>query len=132
MKGLALKFQAGMTALIAGMLFFLWLFQVVFLQTFYTDSLMSQVKQDTALLTSYLEKNKGTDFITGASSLAYTKNLAIQLYFDESLCPYNTESPEPQPSSLDSNTVFKRVLKTLFRVWNPTKLPFTRSITPRS
>ncbi len=111
MKGLALKFQAGMTALIAGMLFFLWLFQVVFLQNFYTDSLMSQVKQDTALLTSYLEKNKGTDFITGASSLAYTKNLAIQLYFDESLCPYNTESPEPQPSSLDSNTVFKRVLK---------------------
>jgi len=110
MRGLALKFQAGMTALIAGMLFFLWLFQIVFLQTFYTESLMSQVQEDATRLTASLERNHGTEFIANASSLAYTKNLAIQLYFDDTLCPYNTESPEPQPSSLDENPVFQKVL----------------------
>lgn len=110
MKGLALKFQAGMTALIAGMLLLLWLFQIVSLQTFYTDSLMSHIKTEAYQLTKDLERNKGNEFISRASSLAYTKGLAIQLYFDTSLCPYNTESPEPQPSSLSSDPIFTKVL----------------------
>ena len=112
MKGLALKFWAGMTALIAGMLVLLWVFQVVSLQNFYTDEIMSQIDEDAAYLAECLSRNETDEFMTRASSLAYTKNLSVQVYETPTFCVYNSESTIPTPSSLASDAVFKEAVET--------------------
>ncbi|MBR4439442.1 MAG: hypothetical protein IKS88_02450, partial [Clostridia bacterium] len=61
MKGLALKFWAGMTALIAGMLVLLWVFQVVSLQSFYADEIMSQIDEDAQYLAECLSRNESDE-----------------------------------------------------------------------
>lgn len=112
MKGLALKFWAGMTALIAGMLVLLWVFQVVSLQNFYADEILSQINEDAEYLAECLSRNESDEFMSRASSLAYTKNLTIQVYVTQSLCIYNSESANPTPSSLASSGVFREAVLT--------------------
>ena len=112
MKGLALKFWAGMTALIAGMLVLLWVFQVASLKSFYADEILSQVNEDAEYLAECLSRYESDEFMTRASSLAYTKNLSIQVYVTQSLCIYNSESLNPTPSSLASDSVFREAVLT--------------------
>ncbi|MBR5942151.1 MAG: HAMP domain-containing histidine kinase [Clostridia bacterium] len=107
MKGLALKFWAGMTALIAGMLVLLWVFQVVSLQRVYVDEIMSQINEDAEYLADCLSRNESDEFMSSASTLAYTKNISVQAYVTESLCIFNTESATPSPSSMASSSAFK-------------------------
>ena len=110
MKGLALKFWAGMTALIAGMLVLLWVFQVVSLQRVYVDEIMSQINEDAEYLADCLSRNESDEFMSSASTLAYTKNISVQAYVTESLCIFNTESATPSPSSLASSSAFKHAV----------------------
>lgn len=112
MKGLALKFWAGMTALIAGMLVLLWVFQVASLQSFYADEILKQINEDAEYLAECLSRNESDEFMSRASSLAYTKNVSVQVYVTQSLCIYNSESPNPTPSSLASNGVFREAVLT--------------------
>ena len=112
MKGLALKFWSGMTALIAGMLVLLWVFQVASLKSFYADEILSQVNEDAEYLAECLSRYESDEFMTRASSLAYTKNLSIQVYVTQSLCIYNSESLNPTPSSLASDSVFREAVLT--------------------
>lgn len=112
MKGLALKFWSGMTALIAGMLVLLWVFQVASLKSFYADEILSQVNEDAEYLAECLSRYESDEFMTRASSLAYTKNLSVQVYVTQSLCIYNSESLNPTPSSLASDSVFREAVLT--------------------
>ena len=115
MNGLALKFWAGMTALIAGMLVLLWVFQVVSLQSFYADEIMSQIDEDAQYLAECLSRNESDEFISSASTLAYTKNLSVQVYDTPTLCRYNSESTIPVPSSLASDAVFREAVETTLK-----------------
>lgn len=111
MKGIALKFWAGMTALIAGMLMLLWLFQIVALPNYYADSIIDEIGTEASQLAECLKRGESGEFIIRASTTAYTRNLSVQVYLNENLCVYNTESPDPQPSSLASSSQFRESLR---------------------
>lgn len=77
MKGIALKLWLGMMALVAVVLILLWLFQIVFLNNFYTQMRISEVKNSG--LEIIKEIGNRQEFEKKLDELAYNNNLTAEL-----------------------------------------------------
>lgn len=77
MKSIALKLWAGMMGLVAVMLVLLWLFQIVFLNSFYTGMRINEIIKSSSVITEDL--SKVTDIRNSMDKLALDNNLTIDL-----------------------------------------------------
>ncbi|NTV89773.1 MAG: HAMP domain-containing protein [Clostridiales bacterium] len=82
MKSIAFKLWAGMMALVSIVLILLWLFQIVFLNSFYTNIHINQIiknSQEIIDATGYPESTEDLiAFETGMEELAYNNNLMAE------------------------------------------------------
>lgn len=78
-NGKSIRFQlwAGMMILIVTILIFLWLFQVVFLGSFYTSMHVSDIKKEAETIVESFNGSK-TDFYSALDSYAYANNLNLE------------------------------------------------------
>ena len=81
MKSIALKLWSGMIALVVVMLVILWIFQIVFLEKFYTGIKISEVKGKGLSIVKQLQNKKGIDLESAFDSFVYETNSSIE-YLD--------------------------------------------------
>ncbi|MGH4139724.1 sensor histidine kinase [Clostridium sp.] len=79
MKSIALKLWSGMIALVVVMLLMLWLFQIVFLEKFYTGIKISEVKNKGYSILSGLDVESGKDFGSTFETFANETNSNVEL-----------------------------------------------------
>lgn len=79
MKSIRFKLWAGMMALVVIVLLLLWLFQVVFLESFYTNMRISNVKDEAANIITLINEGKALDSEDRLEAFAYNNNLNIEL-----------------------------------------------------
>lgn len=78
MKSIASKLWVGMMALVMVVLVLLWLFQIVFLESFYTGIRVNDVQQEAAALSKLAATNR-EEFVTGSDDFAFKNNLSLEL-----------------------------------------------------
>ncbi|MDD4776326.1 MAG: ATP-binding protein [Syntrophomonas sp.] len=78
MNSIRSKLWAGMMSLVVMVLVLLWLFQVVFLENFYTQMKVHDIKAKSAAITDLLEQDPN-EFGDRLETLAYDNNLTIEL-----------------------------------------------------
>lgn len=78
MNSIRSKLWAGMMSLVVMVLVLLWLFQVVFLENFYTQMKVNDIKAKSAAITDLLEQDPN-EFGDRLETLAYDNNLTIEL-----------------------------------------------------
>lgn len=79
MKSIALKLWLGMMALVSVVLILLWLFQIVFLDSFYTDMRISGIKNEGVQIVKELALGNQDQFRNRLDELAYNNNLTAEL-----------------------------------------------------
>jgi signal transduction histidine kinase len=79
MKSIASKLWAGMMALVVIVLVLLWLFQIVFLESFYTGMRVSAVKKEAASIARILEEGNLEEFAPKSDAFAFKNNLNLEL-----------------------------------------------------
>ena len=79
MKSIGLKLWAGMMALVMIVLALLWLFQIVFLESFYTGMRVSDIKNEGASIAKLLDEGSKAEFENKADAFAFNNNLSIEL-----------------------------------------------------
>lgn len=79
MKSIALKLWLGMMALVSVVLILLWFFQIVFLDRFYTDIRISDIKNESVEIVKELETGNQSEFKNSLDKLAYENNLTAEL-----------------------------------------------------
>jgi len=79
MKSIALKLWAGMMALVMIVLALLWLFQIVFLENFYTGMRVSDIKNQGISLAESLDSGNRADFEDKAEAFTFNNNLSLEL-----------------------------------------------------
>jgi len=79
MKSIAIKLWLGMMALVGVVLILLWLFQIVFLESFYTWQRMSGLQKEAGEIITLLEQGDPAAFQERVSELAYNGNISVEL-----------------------------------------------------
>lgn len=79
MKSIAFKLWVGMMALVSVVLILLWLFQIVFLEKFYTDIRISNIKKEGFSIIKELEEENKLGFEQKVDEFAYNNNASIEL-----------------------------------------------------
>jgi signal transduction histidine kinase len=79
MKSIALKLWLGMMALVSVVLILLWFFQIVFLDRFYTEIRISDIKNESLQILKELEMGNQSQFEDNLDKLAYDNNLTAEL-----------------------------------------------------
>jgi len=79
MKSIRFKLWAGMMTLVLVVLILLWLFQIVFLEKFYTQMRIDDLKDKAMSITKLLDENKPKEFQNKMDALAYENNMSIEL-----------------------------------------------------
>lgn len=79
MKSMRFKLWAGMMALIVIVLILLWLFQVVFLESFYTVMSISKVKSEAVSIVNLINEENKTEFENKLDAFAFKNNLSVEL-----------------------------------------------------
>jgi len=79
MKSIRFKLWAGMMALVLVVLVLLWLFQIVFLKSFYTQIKIADLKKQAISITKLLDEGKSEDVKNQLDALAYENNMSIEL-----------------------------------------------------
>lgn len=79
MKSIGLRLWAGMMMLVMIVLILLWLFQIVFLGSFYSSIRISDVKQEGASIITLLADGNKNEFKNRADAFAFKNNLSIEL-----------------------------------------------------
>lgn len=79
MKSIAQKLWLGMMALVSLVLLLLWLFQIVFLDSFYTNMRISDIKNESNAIIKELELENLTKFANRLDEFAYNNNLTAEL-----------------------------------------------------
>jgi len=79
MKSIRFKLWAGMMTLVLVVLILLWLFQIVFLENFYTQMRIDDLKDKAMSITKLLDENKPKEFQNKMDALAYENNMSIEL-----------------------------------------------------
>jgi signal transduction histidine kinase len=92
MKSIRSKLWTGMMSLVVVMLVMLWLFQIVFLESFYTQMKIADIKDQAIAITKLREENKPVDFRDQMDALAYENNMSIELLDLEGNSTYQTDS----------------------------------------
>ncbi len=80
MKSIGLKLWMGMIALVVIMLILLWLFQIVFLNYFYTNLRISEIEDSGLEMIREVKKEGMTNFESYLDAFAYNNNLTAELY----------------------------------------------------
>lgn len=78
MKSIGFKLWAGMMALVTIVLVLLWLFQIVFLESFYTDMRVSDIKNEGASIIKLLDEGSKAEFENKVDAFAFNNNLSIE------------------------------------------------------
>lgn len=79
MKSMSFKLWAGMMALVGIVLLLLWLFQVVFLESFYTGMRISNIKKEAASIISLAKDVKLAEVESRLDSFAFNNSLSAEL-----------------------------------------------------
>lgn len=79
MKSMGLKLWSGMILLVVIMLTLLWLFQIVFLENFYTSIRVSDIKNEGISIAKLLESDSKADFQNKLDTFAFNNNLSIEI-----------------------------------------------------
>ena len=79
MKSIRFKLFAGMMALIVIVLILLWLFQIVFLESFYSNMHISGVKKEAAAIMELVNKGSKTEYENKLDALAFKYNMSIEM-----------------------------------------------------
>lgn len=79
MKSIRVKLWAGMMSLVAIVLILLWLFQIVFLKSFYTNIRISEVKNEGKDIVKLFEEGNKTEFTNKLEAFAFKNNLSVEL-----------------------------------------------------
>lgn len=79
MKSIALKLWAGMMILVLIVIVLLWLFQIVFLENFYTEIRTADIKKEGLKILELLDKENKAEFRERLDAFAYTNNLTIEV-----------------------------------------------------
>jgi signal transduction histidine kinase len=79
MRSIGLKLWAGMMVLVMIVLALLWLFQIVFLESFYTGMRVSDIKNEGASIAKLLDEGSKAEFENKADAFAFNNNLSIEL-----------------------------------------------------
>ncbi len=92
MKSIGFKLWAGMMALVMMVLILLWLFQIVFLESFYTRMRISDVKNQGASIAKLLYDGSRAEFKDKLDAFAFNNNLNIELLDLDRNSIYTTDS----------------------------------------
>jgi len=79
MKSIRFKLWAGMMALVLVVLVLLWLFQIIFLKSFYNQMKIADIKGQAISITELLDENRLVDFQDKMDALAYENNMSIEM-----------------------------------------------------
>jgi signal transduction histidine kinase len=79
MKSIALKLWSGMIALVLVMLLMLWIFQIVFLEKFYTRIKISEVKSKGYAIVKQLDSGEVKDLQNSLEGFANETNTSVEL-----------------------------------------------------
>jgi len=92
MRSIRIKLWAGMMTLVIIVLILLWLFQIVFLENFYTRMKVNDIKEKTIAVTELLNADKTEDFRDQMDILAYENSMSIELLDMNGNIVYETNS----------------------------------------
>ena len=92
MRSIRLKLWAGMMTLVVIVLILLWLFQIVFLENFYTRMKVNDIKEKTIAVTELLNADQTEDFRDQMDILAYENSMSIELLDMNGNIIYETNS----------------------------------------
>lgn len=90
MKSIRFKLWAGMMALVAIVLVLLWLFQIVFLESFYTNMRITGIKNEGKAILKLLDKGNKSGFSDKLDAFALDNNLNIEILDAEGNSIYMT------------------------------------------
>lgn len=79
MKSIALKLWIAMMALVVVVLVLLWFFQIAFLEQFYTQIRINDIKSSGIKIVELLDKGNVTEFYEKLDEFAYNNNLSAEL-----------------------------------------------------
>ena len=116
MKSIGLRLWSGMMILVVIMLVLLWLFQIVFLENFYTSIRVSDIKNEGLSITNLLNTDTKADFQNKLDTFAFNNNLSIELedLSGNSIYIAGTTGASGQMPMMNNNarvTAFQEVLK---------------------
>lgn len=92
MRSMSFKLWAGMMALVIVVLVLLWLFQIVFLKSFYTKMKIADIEDKAISITKLLDEGSSEEFRNQLDGLAYENNMSIELLDKNSNSIYLSES----------------------------------------
>ncbi|TEB04413.1 Alkaline phosphatase synthesis sensor protein PhoR [Pelotomaculum schinkii] len=113
MKSIGFKLWAGMMALVMMVLILLWLFQIVFLESFYTRMRISDVKNQGASIAKLLYDGSRAEFKDKLDAFAFNNNLNIELLDLDRNSIYTTDSTSmhiPMQRNIARAEAFQAVL----------------------
>jgi signal transduction histidine kinase len=79
MKSIAMKLWVGMMALCVCILLLLWFFQIVFLDSFYTNMHMTEIKKEAISILKVLEEGNEVEFQNRLEEFAYNNTMTAEL-----------------------------------------------------
>jgi signal transduction histidine kinase len=92
MKSIRFKLWAGMMALVLIVLILLWLFQIVFLESFYTNIRISDVKNQVASVIKTINYDNTIEYENELDNLAYNNNMSIEIINLQRISTYTSSS----------------------------------------
>jgi len=90
MKSMRFKLWAGMMALIVIVLILLWLFQIVFLESFYTNMHISGVKKEAVSIMESMNEGSKTEYENKLEALSFEYNMSIDVIDPEGNTIFST------------------------------------------
>lgn len=79
MKSILFKLWSGMMSMVLVVLILLWLFQTVFLESFYTNIRISDTKKESSAITRLYDSGDKSEFENKMDEFAYNNNLSVEL-----------------------------------------------------
>lgn len=113
LNSIRVKLWAGLMALVIIVLILLWLFQIVFLENFYSGMRISEIRNESISMLKSLGDSKGSGFEERLDYFAYKNDLTFEL-FDlngNSLYTAGTGAQMPMMQNNARAEVFKEVLQ---------------------
>lgn len=104
MKSIRFKLWAGMMTLVLVVLVLLWLFQIVFLENFYTDTRISDVKKEAANLIKLLDNEESREFEDKMEAFAFNNNMSIEIVDLRGKSIYLKDYSNQMPMMMMKNT----------------------------
>lgn len=102
MKSIRFKLWAGMMILVLVVLVLLWLFQIVFLESFYTNIRIADVKKEAANIVKLVESNSG-EFEDKMEAFAFNNSMSVEIIDMEGKSIYSADYSNQMPMMMMKN-----------------------------